>query len=84
MPPCKIFDGIYDRSEKIYKGFFYISGKFYKKNVYFSMKLPTRCLQLPQHAPFRQRKRRHRFFELPICLIYLTVDVIYPECVNTL
>ena len=24
------------------------------------------------------------FFELPICLIYLTVDVIYPECVNTL
>ena len=37
-----------------------------------------------RHTPFRQRKRRHRFFELPICLIYLTVDVIYPECVNTL
>ena len=31
-----------------------------------------------------KRKKATSFFELSICLIYLTVDVIYPECVNTL
>ena len=34
--------------------------------------------------PSGKEKSDTVFFELPICLIYLTVDVIYPECVNTL